>query len=123
MEDLKPGRGLDKLIAEKVMGWTEIKTEVIPETGWDLYGVNSKGEGDFLIPDYSTDISAAWEVVEKLISIGYMVDIQTHTRFHQVQLEKLVGETDSGGIWQGGESIEGQSAPHAICLAALKAIQ
>lgn len=129
---MKPGHDLDSLIAEKVMGF-----EVIPLVNQEgvTFGpykiryvktwyreLDNQSFNDETLPKYSTDIPATWEVVEKLISMDYMVDIQTHTKFHQVQLDKLVGETDKGGIWQGGESVDGESTPHAICLAALKAV-
>lgn len=96
---MNPGRELDVLIAEKVMGWKRVgegwhtKPHHKPSKdypGTILNNWDSKGEHDFLappwstgnyaseriafcgcdgdveLPSYSTDIKAAWEVVEKL---------------------------------------------------------
>ena len=66
---MKQGRKLDALISEKVMGlepWLEqdprwkckaFKAKYVP------LGMTPK---PCSLPEYSTDISAAWEVVEKL---------------------------------------------------------
>jgi hypothetical protein len=65
---LQPGRELDVLIADKVMGGYESKT-----IGFITYpGSESSLEAraDFdKVPHYSTDIAAAWEVVKKLTFI------------------------------------------------------
>lgn len=57
---MNASRELDALVAEKVMGW-KLKSE--PHTRWIL------PDGGELIappPAYSTDISAAWQVVEEI---------------------------------------------------------
>jgi len=76
---MEPGPELDTLVAEKVMGHT--MPDFIPEDALDLYLAGTPihydswtcvcryDEGDVpkWIPDlYSSDISAAWRVVEKL---------------------------------------------------------
>lgn len=89
---MKPGRELDLLVAEKIFGWS-------PSQVYDKHSYLS----------YSTDISAAWEVVEKVKS-EYSVTIDTCLE-HE-------------GKWLctfAYHQVEGDSAPHAICLAALKA--
>lgn len=53
------GRELDALVAEKVMGLTNLHWM----SGQLHYGAEHEMN---LLPDYSTDISAAWEVVEKM---------------------------------------------------------
>lgn len=118
--EFKPGRQLDTLVAEKVMGLETYKDVVpfCPQCGFKFY---PKGPGRMWChqcsewiysstKDYSTSIEAAWEVVEKLrkeqmcftlTDIGYAGSILC-----------CVGN---------GEAIA-ETAPHAICLAALKAI-
>ncbi len=69
------GRALDTLIAEKVMGWTEIALCHAPDAR--LYGIPPDGAPERIlvhtaglkhrIPEYSSDIAAAWEV---LVVIG-----------------------------------------------------
>lgn len=62
---------------------------------------------------YSTDISAAWEVVEKLLANRQDFTIDSFMRLGKVT--HSVRFDDSNLTY-------GDSAPHAICLAALKAV-
>lgn len=125
---MKPGRELDALVAEKVMGCKVYCVDPNysykdPPKMWrcDCPGPNSAGERphaddysfDGEIKSYSTDIAAAWQVVEHLKS-GYGWNV-----------------TASGGgykviLWRGGggacQITGGETAAHAICLAALKAL-
>ena len=103
---MKAGRDMDALVAEKVMGDT------------DAYYL-PLGEGELnvaaRVPRYSTDIAAAWQVVEKF---GYSPSIHVF-RSH-------------GGKWGCKISLSSdpnvdaeyfgfaETAPLAICLAALK---
>lgn len=123
---LEPGPHLDALIAEKVFGCSPKPGErnlfwcgcsqghIDPDT-------YSCGE----LPKYSADISAAWEVVEylpKLVErINHATDgplILIHMEqgyptdyFIRIELESFSHEASSE-----------ISMPHAICLAALKAV-
>ena len=67
MSKLEAGRELDARVAEKVMG---------QGSGYPL-------PNDFHyiaeIPYYSTDIAAAWEVVEKLKDDGYTVQLWSYS--------------------------------------------
>jgi len=91
---MKPGRELDALVAEYVMNWPT------------MHPLSR------LRPLYSTDIAAAWAVLEKLRSLGFNVELQ--------------GDAD------GWECLfldypeigrcEGDTAPFIICLAALEAV-
>lgn len=110
---MKPGRELDQLVAEKIFG-----LEVVKET-WDEgkecsysigepdYWYTANEPGGYLhnpVPFYSTDIAAAWEVFEK------------------VKLYRLERWNDGHG-WSassGRNRERGDTAPHAICLAALE---
>lgn len=114
----KPGRELDALVAEKVMGLKprnefEGNTVVPPH-----YTVYLRGNTVYM-PRYSTDIAAAWEVVEKMKEMG-CVDIQAlHGAHYQVQIDRYDGKS-----WETAfvESTQGDTAPHAISLVALKAV-
>jgi hypothetical protein len=61
---MEPGRELDALVAEKVMGWKDERPQ------YDQCMVVNENVGGMLGPIRvfapSTDISAAWEVVEKM---------------------------------------------------------
>ena len=69
---------------------------------------------------YSTDIAAAMLVVEKLVEMGFYVDIGVDKHGAQVQLNHYTG-SEYG--WTHGESIQGKDVPEAICLAALMAVE
>lgn len=110
---MAPGRELDALVAEKVMGALNLRITV---ADWEEDMV--LGNGDIWrtrVPDYSTSISAAWQVVEKL-------DFCVVSRGGTVAKEM--------GGWEVDCEMNGQhrrafaaTAPHAICLAALKAVE
>jgi len=90
------GPELDAAIAEKIMGIGRHPSNV-----------------DNPYPKYSTNIEAAWEVVEEIAKQGFMVQIQYRKGawiriFHQSST-KAIATADT--------------APHAICLAALKVVQ
>lgn len=126
---MEAGRELDALVAEKVMGK---KTRRL---SGNLYCWEYDGDYKNLhglaqpIPAYSTDLSAAWEVVEKLCNW----DVDDNMLVLQGQgpdLEKKRSpdgeapqwwEAEIAGTW-GKVMVEAETAPLAICLAALKAI-
>lgn len=81
-------------------------------------GQEAKVEDGFMVlPSYSTDIAAAWKVVEKL-------------KDFEVRVTKTWCETWNCQTWSNRdidcgniERTDGTTAPHAICLAALKAVR
>ncbi len=148
---MNAGRELDALIAEKVMGWTRagaqyhIRPSHRPSKDFPgniLNDFDGKGPHDFLFPDkhddtlrmafcgcestidvpsYSTDIAAAWEVVEKLGNwhgFDFMILLDTSNS----------GKWEAGWYEMGWDGYErrcaesADTAPLAICLAALKAV-
>ena len=104
---MEAGRKLDALIAEKVMGLIFRKKEGYPKFDDD-------------VPYYSTRIEDAWLVVEKLREMGAWINVSigTHKMFWECR-----------GIINEGKDNEvrfinhAPTAPLAICLAALKAIE
>lgn len=133
---MNAGRELDALIAERVMGWKIWKylgpmgpTQRLapPKLTFSLKpgAINEIPE----IPSYSTDIAAAWLVVEKIRSLPRLADTGTKNDFNLNQMDRLCGGlwvVKSDSIDKYGHLIsshtESPSAPHAICLAALKAV-
>ena len=100
-------RAIDAAIAEHVMGHKVITNGL----GMKLMypdKVHSLQE----VPSYSTDIAAAWQVVEKL---GQM-DVECYTN----QDGSLFYNASTGGGFNINFS-EAPTAPMSICLAALKA--
>lgn len=60
---MEPGRELDALIADKVMGWKECGIEGLrTRTAWGKPSHFDCNDPRVRIPGFSTDISAAWEV-------------------------------------------------------------
>lgn len=130
--DLKPSRELDALIAEKVMGGgrdTHVGQRLMyssmaerdepPTLGWD-----------FNIKPYSTDIAAAWEVVDKIkqirpdgSSFGLNIEYEYEFAIKWYDKKYFCGwypiNLDGVPTLEG----EGESAPHAICLAALAVME
>jgi hypothetical protein len=125
---MKPGRELDKLIAERVMGQT------VGRKNFDGFGGRA---GDPIIltpggpynweecPDYSTDIAAAWEVVEKLLAEpgkGFEISVGHMFKRHKDKSETKYWECFIEDEKERRFIEEADTAPHAICLAALKAV-
>lgn len=124
---MNPGRELDALIAEKVMAW------VVSYQGTkDMFMRDPTIDEDdlgqsplYAVPPYSTDIAAAWEVVEKMkLSVvnhhGSWLAGPTDYSEARGEDDRLI--TAIIGI-EDGNDVGGNTAPHAICLAALKAVE
>lgn len=125
---MEAGLELDRLVAEKIIGWTDIQIVphwqnsrkvlegIKPDTIASQYtGYRSK----HVIPGYSSDIAASWTVVNKLNDLGFAVFIEQMTdglcnayiKKESLEISLVISETERL-----------TKAPHAICLAALKAI-
>lgn len=108
-EELKQGRELDALIARKVMKGAAISiNSVMGQLRW-INPDSKTGE----VPYFSTSIEAAWQVVEKLKAFEPEILWSDHDHLWYVQFQK--------GRY--GYSSTSESAPHAICLAALTAVE
>ena len=101
---MEPGRELDTKIEIEVFGLKPSKTT----PGWVVEGVRARPPRPF-----STDIAAAWEVVEKMSE-----------QWPQYQLAKI--EDGWSVMWgfdgYGWQEATGKTAPEAICKAALLAV-
>lgn len=133
---MKAGRELDALIAEKVMGWKAIPHPcpetlfpgVVPKPSWfppgfdyeknkHLYATGLANGVAF--PHYSTDIAAAWEVLDHLAGCNTKA-LFYHDAYVQWQcvLDWQRRTFDDCRIREMADT-----APHAICLAALAAVK
>jgi hypothetical protein len=78
MPTLEAGRELDALVAEKIFGWQRRPFEcnaeqrVVVPPDWTDFSVDYWLGRDIYehVPAYSTDIAAAWQVVERLRDLG-----------------------------------------------------
>lgn len=111
---MKAGRELDALVAEKVMGWVWIKEinsprapELLPPNG------HSPVMADDPIPRFSTDIAAAWSVIEKLSGPDEYATYQITNAGAAGDVFVCVGK---------GEAFA-ETLPLAICLAAIHAVE
>ena len=122
-------REIDLLVAKKVTGC------YVRKQHWeDLYALHVPGviiKADYLsredawtgVPHYSTDIAAAWEVVQHLKDR----DGSPHYLWLSYQGDSILTKTNSSHwlcAFSSPEKFraEADTAPMAICLAALKAV-
>ena len=122
---MEADRELDELIAEMDMGLTSHdESYMVDGAGKVLRFVWRDGggacvySGDMFLPHYSTNIADAWEVVERLVSTP-----GPNGDHHSVQVDysgDAVVVIDENEDWQ--VSAIADTAPLAICLAALKAV-
>ena len=129
---MKPGRKLDALIAEHVVGhlvehWNghyAIKGDEVGGVGVieedKLVYCFSKGSRH--LPNYSTDIAAAFEVVEKLRAdeLNFTLGNGKNGNQHQAEFRERTTRALYTGKWWFSIA---DTAPHAICLAALKVLE
>jgi hypothetical protein len=110
--DLPPGAELDRLVAEKVMGYTVAGEESRPLRFVQM--------GDTLhpehVPKFSTMIACAWKVVETMEAKGYEANIN---RYFPSEWEAYFNIPERVPC----ESGHAETVYHAICIAALKAVQ
>lgn len=135
--EMKAGRELDALVAEKVMGCKIVWPPSPLEAGLDQAEYERRrrlnpdptcgceegshlfcaDDGGARLMQYSSSIEAAWEVVGKMTARpGFELDCQITPATGSNGLEWYCNFGDS----RHGEY--GKTAPLAICLAALKAV-
>lgn len=116
---MKPGKDLDKLVAEQVMGMTEEDVLQGPTGSY---------------PCFSTDIAEAWKVMQKIKWLR--VEMFEGEIFGNAILECTGTDPEEGWLLRYEfDLVEyndriadlelgycAPTAPHAICLAALKAL-
>ena len=104
---MEAGPELDRLVAEQIMGWREGQDTLKLQGGMGILGEKA-------LPRYSTDIAAAWEVVEALREKEFVIDI---LGLLEDFIVKIWNENESEGLSIAKASAE--QAPLAICRAAL----
>ena len=131
---MKAGRELDALIAEKVMGWSSQADGLYWDAGnhrtrlvlGSIIAKKRKEMGlenaqDFVFAP-STNIAAAWEVVNHLMCLGYDNKWFFQLHYDNVELWDASFYKESTSDGGGPEVWSTAGAPAlAICLAALKA--
>jgi hypothetical protein len=79
IDSMEAGPELDKLVALRVMGFKQNDDDECPDCRGNWY--DPEGREQFLMiedgpPEFSSNISDAWEVVEKLRRMGFDVNIE-----------------------------------------------
>jgi hypothetical protein len=128
-------REIDAAVAEHVMGWTECD----PAAMWGLWehgdpGMWEADPGNGMgippgarrpepCPRYSTDIAAAWLVVEKMRAEGFFWDVFAGGNAHGLYIGARFDNAGEDEYGEGGIMVTAyaNTAPMAIALAALKA--
>lgn len=123
---MKAGRELDALVAERVMGW-RVKgfapghgLRPLPPDSVTCLTAHT-------IPRFSTDIAAAWKVVER-VATGYVLFRLGKEIYSGVcQSEDFFATFDfphygADKPQRKVTATSRESIPHAICIAALKAV-
>lgn len=102
---------IDRLVAEKVMGWKRTPY------GWDVLEKKYNLGIEWDLPKFSTNIADAWKVVEKLQKDGWYIELYNENEEWCFDLTKYNEFLSVDRFYRA--SAEGASL--AICLAALKA--
>lgn len=112
---MEAGRELDALVAEKVMGLSFYQDEDDPT----LLVVENKIGNEIRVgelPNFSTDIAAAWDVVETLKTKNLTVCLYVYPGDNECTVIK-------DDTIDGVNRYRGSSMPYLICMAALKAVE
>lgn len=136
---LPTGRALDALIAEKVFG--AMLHEGQHEDYMTLPGERPVSD-QRRVPDYSTDIASAWEVVEKLqgfdkrraepwwsVAVFYGQPGQVGCRVYSCPPGYSIFDAGNVDAWEARQEpriiahVVADTAPLAICRAALDALE
>ena len=121
--ELPAGRELDALVAEKVMGWVVVRKQSIANAMGqhvmdDYVGQPSIGVTQpVLVPRYSLMIQEAWKVADHLRNRSQFVAVLSGMGPQGVQPWICKINRDGGFLEERADT-----APVAICLAALKAV-
>ena len=102
-------RELDALVAREVMGWIRKDSESNPL--YAVYYETPEKEKVVCLPNYSTDIAAAWEVVEKIKYLNPDIFFDDESNIYICEFEKARPNLS-----------QADTPSKAICLAALKAV-
>src|SRR5690349_7769045 len=117
--ELPAGRELDTLIADRITGWqpTEHDADHVAADGYWCDWCSYHGDAAWhlaIVPPYSTDIAAAWQVVERLHAQDYWVTLTTSPYATvKVDLLKTIGSPMVERTIK--LQAEAETAPLAIC--------
>lgn len=125
------GPEMDAEIARRVFGWVrDPEAEAQTATGSPIWIASGEEYSQNGTPDYSTDIAAAWTVVEKMREHGWhYFDLEQyrHTVGTEYEWIACIGGEHHESVDPDNHHeyfcIEAKTAPLAICRAALSALE
>ena len=131
-KEMTAGRECDALVAEKVMGYTLSELSLPAYPKYKLFDIESGEFSGYVkeVPHYSTDIAAAWEVVKRM-PIPFKLE-KCWEKAYQIGPEGWSAcwctDADCEGCNENSRCTNGddawaETAPLAICRAALKALE
>ena len=112
--NMPAGREMDLLVIEEVLKWKFRYSTLFFNEGALDHFVDDKGDSRILGFSPSTDISAAWEVVEKFIW-NSVEELKVSIMFYDDVFHCDLGQNIK-------TTVEAPTAPLAICRAALLAV-
>jgi hypothetical protein len=117
-QQIQPGRELDALIAERIMGYQTM----FDDAAGDYFLLNDQGNDlDEWVPNYSTNPNDA-ELVIYRINIA-MLAVFTEHYDTRVVARIMRYQHEPHPHWLQQHAAEARTAPHAICLVALDWIE
>lgn len=129
---------IDALVAERVFNLVRVDESYHHDTLGSCKRVVWRNQigvcmftGDCFLPKYSTDIAAAWEVVEKMKTLGFCIGLRWENRLcggnPLVEFDREANYTGHNPGERNNQHDHGdadaKTAPRAICIAALKALE
>ena len=114
---MKAGRNLDALVARMVVGWTWDDVSAWAP-GRSRYARNLPGREWEFLPHYSTDMAAAWELVERFDTAEVRRVYKPGSRRGDFYWIASLTGPKAGAFGDASAA----TAPLAICLAALDAV-
>jgi hypothetical protein len=107
-------RQLDAEVAEVVMGWTSVEMFCNALHGYKPTGAYGR------VSYYSSDIAAAWAVVEKMVADGWEAEFYGLQEMAPDTWYCSLGTHGHGDLYGSYEG-RAETAPQAICKAAVAA--
>jgi hypothetical protein len=116
---MEAGPELDRIVAEKVMGWKLLPGPTPKSSLWALPGDRIMG----VEWSPSTNIEAAWMIIDHFAARPQPNDhLPIELKMIDVDLWECAIWADGGESALVGYTAKAPTAPHAICLAALRAV-
>lgn len=104
---LRSGSEMNRIVAREFMGWTDIQKDARGR----MSGFCHYRKKNFLVPNYSGSLNAAWAIVERLKRLRYEIQVNEYG-----QSPPQVTLFDAHENWV---TVDSRTLPEAICKAAL----